>query len=91
MCLSLALFPIEMASSLPPVSVDRVCLTFKITSHTLSGMARIFLCAPALATYMMTDRWDPAMPEAFLITTERIQKLRQGLAEGRLNVLVPTG
>ena len=40
------------------------------------GMARIFLCAPALAKYMLGEEWDPEMPEAFKITPERLAKLR---------------
>lgn len=39
-------------------------------------MARIFLCAPTLAEYILTSQWDPAMPEAFRITPERLAKLR---------------
>lgn len=46
-------------------------------------MARIFLCAPALAQFMLTGEWDPAMPSAFRVTTERLDKLREkvGLAK----------
>lgn len=40
------------------------------------GMARIFLCAPALARYMLMGDWDPDMPEAFRVTPERLGRLR---------------
>lgn len=39
-------------------------------------MARIFLCAPALAQYILTSEWDEAMPKAFCVTPERLEKLR---------------
>jgi glycine/D-amino acid oxidase-like deaminating enzyme len=41
------------------------------------GMARIFLCAPTLAKYMLDGTWDTAMPEAFRVTPERIAGLRK--------------
>ena len=46
-------------------------------------MARIFLCAPALAQYMLSGQWDAAMPEAFRVTPERLDRLREkvGLAK----------
>jgi hypothetical protein len=40
-------------------------------------MARIFLCAPALAEYMMTGEWEAAMPASFRVTPERLAKLRK--------------
>ena len=43
-------------------------------------MARIFLCAPTLADYILTSKWDPAMPEAFIVTPERLSRLRTNLA-----------
>jgi hypothetical protein len=43
-------------------------------------MARIFLCAPALAHYMLTGEWDREMPEAFQITPERICRLKKKVA-----------
>jgi len=42
-----------------------------------SGMARIFLCAPVLAKYMLDGEWDPEMPSAFLVTEERLARLRK--------------
>lgn len=39
-------------------------------------MARIFLCAPALAQYVLTGKWDPAMPACFRLTPERLARLR---------------
>jgi hypothetical protein len=39
-------------------------------------MARIFLCAPALAGYMLSGEWDPDMPTSFRVTPERLAKLR---------------
>ena len=42
-------------------------------------MARIFLCAPALARYMLEGEWDPAMPTAFLVTEERLARLWKGV------------
>jgi hypothetical protein len=47
------------------------------------GMARIFLCAPTLANYILTDKWDPAMPDAFKITPERLDKLRAKIAPSK--------
>lgn len=46
-------------------------------------MARIFLCAPALAQYVLTGEWDPAMPKSFRVTPERLDRLREkvGLAK----------
>ncbi|RSH83275.1 uncharacterized protein EHS24_006950 [Apiotrichum porosum] len=42
------------------------------------GMARIFHTAPCLADVMVggMDKWDPTVPTAFIITTERLEKLR---------------
>jgi hypothetical protein len=45
-------------------------------------MARIFLCAPALAQYMLTKTWDPAMPACFRVTPERIARLRAKVGLG---------
>lgn len=41
-------------------------------------MARIFHTAPCLADVMVggMDKWDPTVPTAFIITTERLEKLR---------------
>ena len=39
-------------------------------------MARIFLCAPTLADYILTSEWNSDMPEAFRVTPERLDKLR---------------
>lgn len=44
------------------------------------GMARIFLCAPTLAQYMLTGEWADEMPEAFKVTPERISRLRKKVA-----------
>lgn len=43
-------------------------------------MARIFLCGPALAEYMLNGTWAPEMPSSFRITSERIARLRKNLA-----------
>jgi hypothetical protein len=40
-------------------------------------MARIFLCAPSLASYILTGEWDPKMPKSFRITPERIDRLKK--------------
>lgn len=40
-------------------------------------MARIFLCAPSLASYILDGEWDPKMPKSFQITPERIERLRK--------------
>ncbi|OCF36345.1 hypothetical protein I316_02220 [Kwoniella heveanensis BCC8398] len=49
------------------------------------GMARIFLCAPALARYVLTGEWDEAMPKSMRITEERLARLRTGLDKGSLS------
>ncbi|WRT63779.1 uncharacterized protein IL334_000704 [Kwoniella shivajii] len=49
------------------------------------GMARIFICAPALSKYMLTGEWDEIMPASFRVTEERLLKLRQGVDKGRLD------
>lgn len=41
------------------------------------GMARIFSCAPSLASYILDGEWDPKMPKSFQITPERIERLRK--------------
>jgi len=41
------------------------------------GMARIFLCAPSLASYILDGEWDPKMPKSFQITPDRIERLKQ--------------
>lgn len=43
-------------------------------------MARIFLCAPTLAQYILTGKWNHEMPEAFKITPDRISRLRKKVA-----------
>jgi hypothetical protein len=48
-----------------------------------TGMARIFLCAPALAEYMLTGEWDPAMPASFRVTPERLAKLRLKVGQAK--------
>lgn len=47
---------------------------------TVRGMARIFLCAPALAQYMLDGTWQEEMPSSFRITRQRIDGLRKKLA-----------
>ncbi|WVQ62711.1 uncharacterized protein L199_000859 [Kwoniella botswanensis] len=49
------------------------------------GMARIFICAPALAKHILTGEWDPIMPASFRITEERLTRLRKGLDKGKLS------
>ncbi|WWC58190.1 uncharacterized protein I303_100726 [Kwoniella dejecticola CBS 10117] len=49
------------------------------------GMARIFICAPALAKHILTGEWDDIMPSSFRITEERLAKLRKGLDKGKLS------
>lgn len=48
-----------------------------------TGMARIFLCAPTLAKYVLSSEWDTAMPEAFRVTPERLAKLRAKVAPSK--------
>ena len=45
------------------------------------GMARIFLCAPSLASYILDGEWDPDMPESFKITPKRIERLKQKVGD----------
>lgn len=47
-----------------------------------AGMARIFLTAPALADYILTEEWDPAMPACFRTSEERLRRLREGVDSG---------
>jgi hypothetical protein len=47
-------------------------------------MARILLTAPALAHYILTGEWDPAMPACFRSTAERMSRLRDGVDSGAL-------
>ncbi|WWC85870.1 uncharacterized protein L201_000737 [Kwoniella dendrophila CBS 6074] len=49
------------------------------------GMARIFICAPALAKHVLGGEWDPIMPKSFIVTEERINRLRKGLNKGVLS------
>ncbi|WVR03558.1 hypothetical protein IAU60_000550 [Kwoniella sp. DSM 27419] len=57
---------------------------FAACGYNGHGMARIFLCAPALARFIQTGEWDPAMPASFRITEERLDRLRRGLDKGVL-------
>jgi hypothetical protein len=57
-------------SIMPGVAVELLLTT---------GMARIFLTAPALAKYILTSEWDPDMPDSFKITQKRLDKLRTQL------------
>ncbi|KAK8853409.1 hypothetical protein IAR55_004115 [Kwoniella newhampshirensis] len=41
------------------------------------GMARIFHCAPTLASIMTGGEWDPTLPLAFKSTPERLASLRK--------------
>lgn len=45
------------------------------------GMARIFLCAPSLASYILDGEWDPKMPKSFQITPDRIERLRRKVGD----------
>jgi len=47
------------------------------TSLILIGMARIFLCAPSLASYILDGEWDPKMPKSFQMTSDRIERLKR--------------
>jgi hypothetical protein len=47
------------------------------------GMARIFLCAPSLASYILNEEWDPKMPKSFQITPERIERLKKKVVDMR--------
>lgn len=44
-------------------------------------MARIFLCAPSLASYILEGEWDPAMPQSFRVTPERIDRLKKKVGD----------
>lgn len=46
-------------------------------ANGLPGMARIFLCAPSLASYILEGEWDAEMPKSFQITPERIEHLKK--------------
>jgi hypothetical protein len=48
-------------------------------------MARIFLCAPSLASYILEGKWDPEMPKSFQITPERIERLKQKVGSLKKN------
>lgn len=39
-------------------------------------MARIFHCAPCLAGIILGGQWDPDLPKHFMITPERLTKLK---------------
>lgn len=41
-----------------------------------AGMARIFLCAPSLAQYILEGTWPAEMPQSFVLSQERIDRLR---------------
>jgi hypothetical protein len=47
---------------------------------TSQGMVRIFLCAPALAQYMLDGEWQEEMPKSFRVTQDRIDRLRKKIA-----------
>jgi hypothetical protein len=58
--------------------------TFHTTQETIlisAGMARIFLCAPSLASYILDGEWDPKMPKSFQITPDRIERLKQKVGD----------
>ncbi|KAJ9110658.1 hypothetical protein QFC19_001487 [Naganishia cerealis] len=64
---SLEKFLAKLANSLALASMD---------------MARIFLCAPALAKIVMGERFEATgIPKAFAITEERMQRLKDMLSE----------
>lgn len=47
----------------------------------ISGMARIFTCAPGVAKLMLGGSWsDTGLPECFELTEERLAKLRKGVS-----------
>lgn len=48
-------------------------------------MARIFLCAPSLAHFILEGRWPEEMPRSFVLSQERIDRL-QSLAQGTKKV-----
>ncbi|KAK4688190.1 hypothetical protein P7C73_g1922, partial [Tremellales sp. Uapishka_1] len=58
---------------------------FVAAGYNGHGMARIMLCAPALAKYMLHGEWDPEMPEAFKITEERLERLKVALQKAQLS------
>jgi hypothetical protein len=55
------------------------------TADYVSGMARIFLCAPSLASYILEGEWDPKMPKSFQITPERIDRLKKKVGNMKKN------
>ena len=76
-CLSSGMFRRKKANTSRQVITGTVSCPMSHPLHPLiQGMARIFLCAPTLAEYILTSKWDPAMPEAFRVTPERLEKLR---------------
>ncbi|ORY27107.1 FAD dependent oxidoreductase [Naematelia encephala] len=56
---------------------------YMIAGFNGHGMARIFHCAPCLADVVLggMELWDETVPRAFVVTKERVEKLRQGVEE----------
>ena len=82
-CLSSAISPERRVSMLQRgiMGMVRHSRKFPTTSLSPVGMARIFLCAPSLASYILDGEWDPKMPKSFQITPDRIERLRRKVGD----------
>lgn len=47
-------------------------------------MARIGVAAPALADFILAGEWDPAMPRSFILSEDRLVRLRSLVREANM-------